>query len=71
MAARIAPMVNVPDYGKLSDLPLREGAEVFVASSGFVYRCCRGRWLFVQRLPGGLRPSKRAGTQQQLTLSFR
>lgn len=62
-------MMTVADYGKLADLRPREGAEVFVASSGFVYRCFRGRWIFVQRMPGGLRASK-ACASQQLDLSL-
>jgi len=64
-------MVTIADYGKLADLPVREGAEVLVASSSFVYRGCRGRWVFVQRLPGWRRGARRAPpSQRQLTLSL-
>lgn len=65
-------MVTVSDYNELADLPVREGVEVLVASSSFVYRGSRGRWLFVQRLPGCRRSMRRSSAAtRQLTLSLR
>jgi hypothetical protein len=43
--------MSARDYAALESIAHREGREVLVVSTRFVYRSVHGRWLFVRREP--------------------